>query len=79
MTPDSIEISAESTMEKEESKERGYLFRERGYAAFKRTVPFPVEILPDKADAKFEHSVLEVVLPKKEPKPAPKGVRLELK
>jgi len=66
-------------MEKEESTEGEYLFRERGYAAFKRVIPFPMEILPDKAEAKFEDGVLEVVLPKKEPKPAPKRVRLELK
>ena len=79
LTPDSIEISAESTMEKEESKEGEYLFRERGYSAFKRVVPLPMEILPDKAEAKFEDGVLEVVLPKKEPTPAPKRVKLELK
>ena len=79
LTPDSIEISAESTMEKEESKEGEYLFRERGYSAFKRIVPFPAEIIPDKAEAKFEDGVLEVVLPKKEPTPASKKVKLELK
>lgn len=79
LTPDSIEIGAESTVEKEESKEGEYLFRERGYSAFKRIVPFPEEILPDKAEAKFEDGVLEVVLPKKEPTPAPKKVKLELK
>ena len=42
-------------------------------------MPFPMEILPTKAVAKFEDGVLEVVLPKKKSTPAPKKVKLKLK
>lgn len=66
VTDDSIEISAKAEKEEKEEKE-GYLRQERGYTQFYRRLVLPEEVLPDKAEAKLEHGVLEITLPKKTP------------
>ncbi len=40
--------------------------RERGVGAFSRTVELPVPVDADKVEARFEHGVLRVTLPKSE-------------
>ena len=77
-TSDSLEISAESKTEKEE-KEGEYVYRERGYASFKRILTLPAEGIPEKTEATFNNGVLEVVMPKKEPTPAEKKVKVGVK
>jgi len=78
VTPDGIELSAESTQEREEN-EMDYAYRERTYRSFRRTLPFPEEVLADQVKASLKDGVLEVRLPKKEPSPRhePVQVRVE--
>jgi HSP20 family protein len=79
-TSDTLEISAESKTEKEEKEGEGeYVYRERGYASFKRVLTLPAEVIPEKTDATFSNGVLEVVMPKKEPIPAEKKVKVGIK
>jgi HSP20 family protein len=77
-TNDSLEVSAESKTEKEE-KEGEYVYRERGYASFRRMLTLPAEVIPEKTEATFNNGVLEVVMPKKEPTPAEKKVKVGIK
>src|SRR5665647_3021400 len=66
LTPERVEISAESSTETER-KDEDYRYRERGYASYRRVLDLPADVLPDKAEASFNNGVLEVMLPKKEP------------
>ncbi len=77
VTPEGIEIGADSQQEREESGE-DYAYRERSYASFRRVLPFPEEILPDQVEAKLTDGVLEVRLPKKEPTPKREPVKVRV-
>lgn len=44
----------------------GYTYRERRYGTFARALQLPCEVDPDKAQARYQHGVLRVVLPKSE-------------
>ncbi|WP_455367396.1 Hsp20/alpha crystallin family protein [[Eubacterium] cellulosolvens] len=63
---DSVEISAEAKIETEAEK-KGYVSRERSYSRFYRSMSFPEEVLPDKAEAKYENGLLNLKVPKKTP------------
>ncbi len=68
LTDDGIELSTETKKETEEKsgeKDR-FIRRERSYSRFYRSFAFPDEVVPEKADAKMENGVLEIVIPKKE-------------
>lgn len=53
--------------EDESDKEEGkYLYRERRFGGFSRTVQLPVEVDSNKAKASFKDGILELVLPKAE-------------
>lgn len=62
----SVEISGKHS-EKTEEKGKRYVYTERMYRSFYRTVPLPVEIIPSKVAAKLENGILKVELPKKAP------------
>ena len=78
LNKDSLELSAEKKTEKQQ-KDQQYLHRERTYSSCKRIIHFAEEIDPSKVDAKMNNGVLEVVAPKKEPKPEEQMRRIELK
>jgi HSP20 family protein len=78
LTPEQIEISAESSTETER-KDEDYSYRERGYASYRRMLDLPADVLPDKAEATFKNGVLEVKIPKKEPTEAEKKTRVNVK
>jgi len=63
LTADSLTIKGEKKKEKEE-KGKNYHRTERMYGAFSRTIPLPVEIETDKAEASFKKGVLTITLPK---------------
>jgi HSP20 family protein len=75
---DGMSIRAKKETEKEEKK-KNYLHRERAYSAFERMVSFPEEVDPGKAEGKMNNGILELKIPKKEPKPEAKTRKLELK
>jgi HSP20 family protein len=60
---DSLTIRGEKKEEKEE-KGRDYYHVERSYGSFSRTIPLPVEIEKDNAEAYFKRGVLTVKIPK---------------
>ena len=60
---DSLTIRGEKKEEKED-KGKDYYHVERSYGSFTRTIPLPVEIEGDKAEAHFKKGVLTVTVPK---------------
>lgn len=60
-----LTISCEKEEENEENDQR-YNRREYNYSSFERSFTLPDEVNKDKVDAKYEHGVLKLVLPKKE-------------
>lgn len=74
---DSVSISGKVERKKEE-KEQNYYYCERGYSAWQRTIPLPVNVKSEKARAKYENGVLEITLPKsKEDKERRKQIKIE--
>ncbi|MEM0231327.1 MAG: Hsp20/alpha crystallin family protein [Candidatus Woesearchaeota archaeon] len=64
--PKDIEVKVEKKVEKKEERKGTYLYESRSQS-FYRHIPLPKEVIPDKADAKFENGVLEVEIPKAHP------------
>jgi len=75
---DGTSIRAKMEVEKEDKK-KNYLHRERAYSAFERSIAFPEEVDPTKAEGTMKEGVLELKVPKKEPKPEVKARKIELK
>ncbi|MFP4559328.1 MAG: Hsp20/alpha crystallin family protein [Candidatus Hadarchaeota archaeon] len=76
--PNHIEISAKHDETKEE-KDKNWLRRERGSFSFYRGFEFPEEVKTDGVDAQLKDGVLTVTLPKIEPKPEQKGIKVDIK
>ena len=60
---DSVTIKGEKQHE-ETKEEEGFYRQERSYGFFQRTIPFPVGVDTDNADAQFQDGVLHVRFPK---------------
>jgi HSP20 family protein len=68
-TDDSIEISGEqSEEERGEDRERNYIYKERSYNSFYRSIPIPEEIIPSKITAKMNNGIPNIDVPKKSPR-----------
>ena len=77
ITGDVLTIKGESKAE--EKVEKGnYIRQERRYGAFQRSVQLPSSLVADKAEAKFEHGVLTLTIPKAE-ESKPKTIKVEAK
>jgi HSP20 family protein len=61
-----LEIEAETKAVKETEK-KNYVLQERAHAAYHRRVNFPTPVAPEKSEAKLEHGVLTVTVPKLKP------------
>jgi HSP20 family protein len=72
---DILTIKGEHKAE-QETKEDDYLYRERYYGAFSRSVAIPTKVKSEKAEATFEEGVLTLTLPKAD---AIKPKRLKVK
>lgn len=73
---DNLVIAIESKKEdKEENKDTRYLRHEFSYAKFQQTMLLPEDVDADKIDAKVEHGVLTIDLPKKVHAELPKAKR----
>ncbi len=75
---DGVAIRAEYKEEKE-NKRKNYLHRERAYSSLQRFIAFPEEVDPSKVEGSMKEGVLELKVPKKEPKPEEKPRKVELK
>ena len=62
----SLAIDAEASTDKE-SEEKNYVQRERQEARYHRLLSFSALVAPEKAEAKLEHGVLSVTVPKQKP------------
>lgn len=78
ITEDSIEISGKAEVERRE-EEKGFVVRERGYSQIHRSMSFPEEVVPDKAEATLKDGLLEIKIPKKTPTPEIKKHKVEIK
>jgi HSP20 family protein len=72
---DTVTIKGEAK-EESEVKEESYVRRERRFGSFCRTVPLPNQVVADKAEARFEHGVLTLTLPKAE-EVKPKSIKVK--
>ena len=61
-----LEIDAETKTAKETEK-KNYVLRERAHAGYHRRINFPSPVTPEKSEAKLEHGVLTVTIPKQKP------------
>lgn len=78
-TKDSIEISAEQSEESRQDKGRNYIYNERSYNSFYRSIPTPEEIIPSKISAKMQNGILQVEIPKKvSTRPAGGSTRIQI-
>jgi HSP20 family protein len=67
-TKDSIEISSEqSEEERTQDKRKKYVYNERSYTSFYRSIPFPEEIVSSKVSATINNGILRIDIPKKNP------------
>jgi HSP20 family protein len=80
-TEDAIEISGEqSEEESNEDKGHNYIYNERSYKSFYRSIPIPEEILPSKITAKMNNGILQIEIPKKDPsRPSGGSTRIEIR
>ena len=62
-----VEISGKHSEKEEEKKGKKYVYSERLYRSFYRSVPLPEEIIPSKVTAKVANGILRVDLPKRNP------------
>jgi HSP20 family protein len=77
VTGNVLTIKGERREEKKEEK-ASYIHQERRYGSFQRSVTLPTEVDVDKAEAKFEHGVLTLTLPKSEVV-KPKTIKIKTK
>jgi len=66
VTENQISICGETQTESKEDDE-GWVRRERSYSTICRTMPFPEEVDPNKADATLKDGILEITIGKKKP------------
>ncbi len=65
VTEDGLEVKVEQKHEMKEEK-KGYIRMESGYRSYYRRLPFPAKVVAEKAEAKYENGVLEVIVPKQQ-------------
>jgi HSP20 family protein len=75
VTSDRIEIRARAERSREE-KDEDYFYRERTYQALQRVLAFPEEVKADLASATLKDGIVAVRVPKKEPTPEKKPVKV---
>jgi HSP20 family protein len=86
VNPDEIDIQVSGNTltiqgeRKEEKKEEkgSYIYQERSYGRFCRSMTLPTEVDVDKANADFEHGILTLTLPKSEAV-KPKSIKIKTK
>jgi len=77
ITGETLTIRGEHKAEQEIKKE-DYLYQERRYGAFSRSVILPSGLKPDKAEATMEDGVLTLTIPKAE-ETKPKAIKVKAK
>jgi HSP20 family protein len=78
ITSDGMNIQA-MREEKKEEKDKNYIHRERAYSSFERYVAFPEDVDAEKAEGSMKEGILELRVPKKEPKPETKPRKVDIR
>jgi HSP20 family protein len=78
LNKDFLILKAEKKSEEEE-RSQNYLHRERTYSSCHRTINFPEEVDPAKVEGKMKDGILELEIPKREPKPEERLTKVQLK
>jgi HSP20 family protein len=73
-----LSLTAKSNVEKEEKEGKTYLHRERAFSAFRRYIGFAESVDVEKVSANITDGILEVKLPKLEPKPETKRKKITI-
>lgn len=77
VTGDTVTVRGETRQEEvNEDAKRNYYYKEVRYGSFARSVTLPAAVQSDKADAKTEHGVLTLTLPKAE-EAKPKSIKVK--
>jgi HSP20 family protein len=71
---DSVELKAEKRSESTDSNQK-----QSSYSYFQKYMTLPEQVLTDKVDGTMKNGVLELKLPKMEPKPQGKSRKVDLK
>jgi HSP20 family protein len=71
-------VEGEAKEKKEEKEEGRYWRREIRRESFRRVIPLPVEVEFERAKARLENGVLEIVLPKKPEASKDKGKEISI-
>ena len=77
ITGETLTIKGETKAEQEIKKEN-YLYQERRYGSFARSIVLPSGLKPDKAEATIEDGVLTLTIPKAE-EVKPKAIKVKAK
>lgn len=77
ITGETLTIKGE-TQAKEDIKKEDYLYQERRYGAFSRSLILPAGLKSDKAEAMMEDGILTLTIPKAE-EVKPKAIRVKAK
>ena len=72
-----LSLTAKSDVEKEE-RGKTYLHRERAFSTFRRHIGFAESIETDKVSASMAEGILEIKLPKLQPRPERKTKKLKI-
>ena len=76
LTENSIVLSAQRKAGREVEEEGKYL-SEMSLSKFRRSMTLPFEVIPEKAEAKFEQGVLHIEVPKMENRTKGKKIEIE--
>ena len=77
LNDNALTLSGEKRAERNED-DGGRRYSERTFGRFQRTIPFPAEVDADRVEARFNHGVLTVTLPKNE-RAQDKARRIEIR
>jgi HSP20 family protein len=75
LAPNELSITAKANVASEE-KGKTYVHRERAFSTFRRRIGFGERIDTEKASANMSEGILEIKLPKLEPKPEKKTKKI---
>lgn len=77
ITGNTLTIKGETKAETREEK-GNYIYQERRYGSFQRSIALPLDVQQDKCEATFENGVLKLTLPKAETV-KPKTIKVNVK
>jgi HSP20 family protein len=78
LNKDVLTLKAEKKAESEDQS-KTYLYRERSYTAFSRTIFFPEEVDPLKVEGAMDMGILTLTVLKREPRPEERMTKLKIK